>query len=91
LNDSKRIQKIQELERDTIKSGYTHVFMETPHRNSVLFDLLIQKLRPSTKLCIAAGITSVNEFIQTSTIKKWKIVTKPDLEKKPALFLINGK
>lgn len=91
LNDSKRIQKIQELERDTIKSGYTHVFMETPHRNTVLFDLLIQKLRPSTKLCIAAGITSVNEFIQTSTIKKWKSVTKPDLEKKPALFLINGK
>lgn len=90
LNDSKRIQKIQELERDTIKSGYTHVFMETPHRNSVLFDLLIQKLRPATKLCIAAGITSVDEFIQTSTIKKWKSVTKPDLEKKPALFLINA-
>lgn len=90
LNDSKRIQRIQELERDTIKSGYTHVFMETPHRNSVLFDLLIQKLRPATKLCIAAGITSVDEFIQTSTIKKWKSVTKPDLEKKPALFLINA-
>ena len=89
--ESRRTQKILELERDTQKSGYTHIFMETPHRNSILFDLLLQKLRPSTKLCIAAEITSVDEFIQTNTIKKWKNSSKPDLEKKPALFLINSK
>lgn len=91
LNDSKRLQKIYELERDTLKSGYTHMFMETPHRNSVLFDLLIQKLRLSTKLCIAAGITSDDEFIQTNTIKNWKSRAKPNLDKKPSLFLINAK
>lgn len=91
LDESKRIQKIQELEKDTLKSGYTHIFMETPHRNSILFDLLIQKLRLSTKLCIAAGITAPEEFIQTNTVKKWQRVSKPDLEKKPALFLINAK
>ncbi len=91
LDESKRIQKVQELEKDTLKTGYTHIFMETPHRNSILFDLLIQKLRSSTKLCIASGITSVEEFIQTNTIKKWQRISKPDLEKKPSLFLINAK
>ena len=89
--ESRRTQKIRELEKDTLKSGYTHIFMETPHRNSPLFDLLIQKLRPSTKLCIAADITSPDEFIRTNTIKKWKNSLKPDLEKKPALFLMNAK
>jgi 16S rRNA (cytidine1402-2'-O)-methyltransferase len=91
LNESARIQRIQELEKDTLKSGYTHIFMETPHRNTQLFDLMVQKLRPSTKLCIAAGVTSAEEFIQTNTIKKWKNAGKPDFEKKPSLFLINAK
>lgn len=91
LNESSRNKKIQDLEKDSLKSGYTHIFMETPHRNSNLFELLIQKLRASTKLCIAAGITSEKEFIETRPIKKWSHSEKPDLEKKPALFLINAK
>ncbi len=91
INESKRNNNIQELEKDSLKTSYTHIFMETPHRNKNLFDLLLQKLRPSTKLCVAAGITSREEFIETKPIKKWKHSKQPDLEKKPALFLINAK
>lgn len=91
INESKRIKKIQEFEKDSLKTGYTHIFMETPYRNSNLFDLLIQKLRRSTKLCIAAGISSNTEFIKTKNINQWKGSKQPDLEKKPALFLINAK
>lgn len=91
INESKRNRTIQELEKNSQRSGYTQIFMETPHRNSNLFDMLIQILRPSTKLSVAAGITSSQEFIQTKPIKKWKSIQKPNLEKKPALFLINAK
>lgn len=91
LDESNRIQKIHELEKDALRTGYTQIFMETPHRNSILFDLLIQELRPGTKLCIAAGITSDKEIIQTNIIKKWKSMPKPNLEKKPSLFLLNAK
>lgn len=91
INESQRIKKLQELEKDSLKTGYTHIFMETPHRNINLFDMLIQRLRPSTRLCIAVGITSINEFIKTHTAKEWKNSNRPDLEKKPALFLINSK
>ncbi|MDZ7719980.1 MAG: SAM-dependent methyltransferase [Balneolaceae bacterium] len=91
IDKSKRIKKIEELEKDSLKSGYTHIFMETPHRNSNLFDLLIGKLRPSTKLCIAANITSKEEYISTKNVNKWKSSRKPNLEKKPVLFLINAK
>lgn len=91
LNESRRIQKIQALEKDSLKSGYTHIFMETPHRNSDLFDLLVQRLRVSSKLCVAANITSDSEFISTKSVNKWKNSGKPDFEKKPALFLFNAK
>lgn len=91
INESKRNRTIQELEKNSQRSGYTQIFMETPHRNSNLFDMLIQILRPSTNLSVAAGITSSQEFIQTKPIKKWKSIQKPDLKKKPALFLINAK
>lgn len=91
INEFKRTNKIQELEKDSLKTSYSHIFMETPHRNKNLFDLLLQRLRPSTKLCVAVGITSREEFIKTKSIKKWKDSKQPDLEKKPVLFLINAK
>lgn len=91
INESKRSRKILELERDSLKSGCTHIFMETPHRNKNLFDQLSDSLRPATKLCIAADITSDKEFIETKNIKSWRSTSRPELEKKPALFLINAK
>ncbi|WP_234572604.1 SAM-dependent methyltransferase [Rhodohalobacter sp. 614A] len=91
LDDSKRVQKIQELERDSFRSGFTHVFMETPHRNSSIYSLLLETLRPSTKLCIAANLTSDEEYIKTKVIRNWIEEKRPDLQKIPALFLINAK
>lgn len=91
LDESDRSRKIQELEKDSLKSGFTHIFMETPHRNHLLYTLLTRTLRTSTKLCIAADITSEHEFITTKMIKDWNQAAAPDLQKKAALFLINAK
>lgn len=91
LDDSKRTQKIQELERESSRSGYTHIFMETPHRNSTLYSLLMDTLKSSTKVCIAANLTSENEFIKTKIVKNWLETDQPNLQKVPALFLINAK
>lgn len=91
IHEAQKNKKIQELEKDSLRTGYTHIFMETPHRNRNLFELLIDKLRLSTKLSVAAELTSTKEFIETKSVKKWKSSETPDLEKKPALFLINAK
>lgn len=91
LDDSKRYQKVQDLEKDSLRSGFTQIFMETPHRNSTLYTFLLDTLRPSTKLCVAANLTSGEEFIQTKIIRNWKKEPKPDLQKIPTLFLINAK
>ena len=91
IQDSHRKQKISELERDSFKTGSTQIFMETPHRNHSLFSLLLDTLRTATKLCVAANLTSTEQFIKTKSVRDWKTQKNPDLNKIPALFLINAK
>jgi len=88
LNENKRVQEISELEQESAQKNRTQIFMETPHRNEQLYQLLLNKLRPSTRLCIASNITQKDEFIQTKTVHHWKQTGEPDLQKKPCLFLI---
>lgn len=88
LNDNRREKEISELEKESAQQNRTQIIMETPHRNQQLYELLLTKLRPSTRLCIACNITQIDEFIQTKAVHHWKKSAPPDLQKKPALFLI---
>ncbi|WP_069131290.1 SAM-dependent methyltransferase [Rhodohalobacter halophilus] len=88
INEGKRVREISELEQESSQKNRTQIFMETPHRNEQLFDLLLKKLRPATRLCVASNITQKDEFIQTKTVHHWNKSEKPDLQKKPCLFLI---
>ncbi len=90
LNDRRREKEIFELEQESSQLNRTQIFMETPHRNQHLFELLLKKLRPSTRLCIACNITQTDEFIQTKAVHHWNKTTHPDLQKKPCLFLIHA-
>lgn len=82
-----RIKKIKELETLSRKSNQTQIFMEAPYRNMQLLDDVLTNCLPETKLCIAADITTNNEFIKTQSIKKWKS-NIPELHKHPAVFII---
>jgi len=88
INEKKRVFEIQELEKESAQNKRTQIFMETPHRNVSLFDQLLESCRPSTQLCIACNLTAEDEFLKTRPIFEWKHEPKPDLQKKPALFLI---
>ena len=88
LNDSERKKEITHLEMESSKMNRTQIVMETPHRNQVLFRMLIDRLRPDTRLCIACNLTQTDEWIRTRTVHNWASSPKPELQKKPALFLI---
>lgn len=91
LRGDERLAEIRFMEEFSGRSGQTQIFMETPHRNQVLFDFLLENLRPSTKLCIASNITQPDEWIVTKRVSEWRQSAQPDLQKKPALFLFNSK
>jgi 16S rRNA (cytidine1402-2'-O)-methyltransferase len=82
-----RAKAIRQLESKAIATNQSQIFIETPYRNMKMFEDLIQSCNPNTLLCIAADITLPTEFIKTKTIKNWKN-NKPDLNKRPCIFII---
>jgi 16S rRNA (cytidine1402-2'-O)-methyltransferase len=88
VQDADRAKRIKQLESRAWSEGQTQLFIETPYRNRKMFDTLCANLRPDTRMCIAAGITTPDEWIHTKTIREWKQTSLPDLGKIPAIFLI---
>lgn len=84
-----RAKRLKALESRAWTEGQTQLFIETPYRNQKMFQSLLSTLRPQTRLCIAAGITTEDEYIRTLHISEWKGTKLPDLSKVPAIFLIN--
>jgi 16S rRNA (cytidine1402-2'-O)-methyltransferase len=84
-----RQTKIKELEEESARKNCTQIFIETPYRNNQLIAAVLKACKPGTQFCIAAELTSNNEFIKTKTIEEWR-KEKIDLHKKPAIFLMMG-
>jgi 16S rRNA (cytidine1402-2'-O)-methyltransferase len=84
-----RIKKIKELEKISAACGQSQLFMEAPYRNAALLRDILNNCKPETYLCIAADITSENEFICTRTVAVWK-EKMPDIQKHPAIFILSG-
>ena len=82
-------KQIKHLEERSIREKQTQLFIETPYRNMKMLQELVTTCRPQTRLCIACDITLETEYIQTKTIAKWK-GKLPDINKRPAIFLILG-
>ena len=96
VEPSDRAKRLKALESRAWTEGQTQLFIETPFRNQKMFQSLLSTLRPQTRLCIAAGITTADEYIRTLRISEWKREGLPlmgaggsDLSKVPAIFLIN--
>ncbi|MBA0922163.1 MAG: SAM-dependent methyltransferase [Nitrosospira sp.] len=86
---NKRIIKIIQLERESVRDDQTQIFIETPYRNQRLLEALIQNCQNNTNLCIASNITLANEQIRTKTVKEWK-QTVPKVDKELVIFLLHG-
>lgn len=88
IDKTQKKQRIQWLESQVQKTGYTQIFMETPYRNNQLVEDLCKALQSKTKLCIAANLNHPeDEHIKTQSVAEWKKATF-DFHKVPAVFLI---
>lgn len=88
IDEGERARRLQVLEKRAQHERQTQLFIETPYRNRRMFETLVRTLSPKTRMCIAAGITTQDEWIRTHTIAEWKKETLPDLSKVPAIFLM---
>lgn len=87
IEPDERIKTLKKLEQRTYTENQTQLFIETPYRNAKMMADILKACRPQTHLCIAAGLTTKDEYIKTRTVKEW-VGKLPALEKIPCIFLI---
>jgi 16S rRNA (cytidine1402-2'-O)-methyltransferase len=89
IENNDRIKAIKELEIESGKKNCTQIFIETPYRNNQLLETLFKTCNASTRICIAAELTSPNEYIKTKKVSDWR-KEKTDFHKKPVIFLLQA-
>ena len=87
IKENELIKQLTQLELNSKRYNQTQIFIETPYRNDKLFNFLIKKLSPNTRLCVAANLTSKDEYIKTQTINEWNN-SNYSIGKVPCIFLI---
>lgn len=87
IEPDERIKTLKKLEQRAYSENQTQLFIETPYRNAKMMADIIKACRPQTRLCIAAGLTTQDEYICTRIVKEWR-GQLPDLSKIPCIFLI---
>jgi 16S rRNA (cytidine1402-2'-O)-methyltransferase len=87
IDIAQRAKTIKTVEAESSQKDCTQIFIETPYRNNQLLETLLKTCHPQTLICVAADITSADEFIQTKTVQQWKGVV-PQLHKRPVIFLL---
>lgn len=86
--EAERNARIRLLEDESRKLARTQIFIETPYRNERLLDALLATCRPDTRLCVARDLTSDEEWIHSQPVGTWRRAPRPDLARRPALFLL---
>jgi len=84
-----REKKIKEIEKASLRSGSTHLFIEAPYRNNHLLDSLLKICNGATLLCLACNISLPDEYIFTTTITEWRNMNFK-LDKRPTVYLISS-
>jgi 16S rRNA (cytidine1402-2'-O)-methyltransferase len=83
-----RSKAIRDLETESRKRQQTQLFIETPYRNTAMFQSILQSCQPNTRLTVATDLTLASEYVITKTIQQWKKQTPPEIERRPTVFLL---
>jgi 16S rRNA (cytidine1402-2'-O)-methyltransferase len=87
VKPNERSKAIRELETESQRKQQTQIFIETPYRNNNMIEDLCKNCKGNTLLTIGVDITGPEGWIKTKTIGDWN-QQRPDIHKRPAVFLI---
>lgn len=88
IQKTDRTKKIRQLEARSYTERQSQIFIEAPYRNDQLLNDILATCSNQTRLCIAANITSENEYIATKSVSSWK-KNPVDLHKRPVIFILH--
>ena len=85
-----RAEALRALEADSRAHRRTALFIETPYRNVAMLETIIEALKPSTVVCVAADLTLDTETIERRTVRGWRQSDISRFAKRPALFVLQA-
>ena len=89
IKPEERNKKISDIARIVMQHNQSQIFIETPYRNVRLFESLKTILPPTMKLCVAANLSSKDQFIKTMSISQWRSYSSElPINKVPAIFVV---
>lgn len=90
IDDAERAATLRQLESSSERLDMTHIFIETPYRNTRMLRTLASTLKDATRICVACDLTDPqSETVVTMTARQWRSeAEKFDFDKRPAVFLI---
>ncbi len=91
IDQQERLKTLKNIERN--KANNSFIFIETPYRNTKLFDFLIENCKTQTTLSLSCNLTEIGAFTSTKSIKEWKHQTKKTKEiihKNPCVFILSA-
>jgi 16S rRNA (cytidine1402-2'-O)-methyltransferase len=83
-----RVQRINDLEALALRTGQAQIFIETPYRNLALWQALMQRLKPTTRIAVASALTLPNALCRSASAATWKQGDAPVTNDVPAVFAI---
>ena len=88
IKPADRAKAIKNFERRAVVEGQSQIFIEAPYRNDKLFGDMLSVLAPTTRLTVAVDITSPTQIIRTLSVAEWRKAPKPEMHKRPTIFII---
>jgi 16S rRNA (cytidine1402-2'-O)-methyltransferase len=67
-----RAQRIKELEQISRRARQTQLVIETPYRNTAMWEALVSNLQADTLLSVSCGLTLAQGFTKTDTVANWR-------------------
>ena len=87
---AERRGRLKSIEKEVSASGRSHIFIETPYRNDAMLSDICSVCGDRTLVCVAADITTSDEFIRTLRVGEWKrkVAGGFQIGKRPCVYII---
>lgn len=83
-----KTRRLQELEQLALKTGQTQLWIETPYRNQSMLQTALQVLKPSTRLCVAHGLTLPQMHVMSAPVGELRRQSPCLPDRIPAVFAL---
>lgn len=86
-----RKRSIKSIERESMSKNESQIFIEAPYRNKSLFNDILEVCNGDTQLTIAVDVTGENEYINTMSVREWRLSKNIKLLDIPSIYILLGK